>query len=134
MEIRLLPEKGGDGTIHGITVMNDTGSSILTILDVDLPHLGDWTFYHGFAWNIEIADAAGPVESLKSLYVQVRLVHQDHTPWTKWVTELAIIRPIVPGIARLSGRGIREHFFFATTPGNNFVAVSRTKHDLKSLL
>jgi hypothetical protein len=34
-----MPELGGDGTIHGILALNDTGSNMLTVYDVDLLYL-----------------------------------------------------------------------------------------------
>jgi hypothetical protein len=41
MLLRLIPELGGDGTIYGIILLNDTGSDIMTLLTTDLPQLGN---------------------------------------------------------------------------------------------
>jgi hypothetical protein len=48
MELRLVPEYGGDGTSHGITALNDTGSNILTVFDIDFLYLGAYQFYSGW--------------------------------------------------------------------------------------
>jgi hypothetical protein len=39
MLLRLTPTLGGDGTVYGIIAMNDTGSDILSLFTIDLPHL-----------------------------------------------------------------------------------------------
>jgi hypothetical protein len=55
-------------------------------------------------------------------------------PWSNWIDECAIVKPALPGIIRLSGTGIRNKLYIATTPGNNFLTVSATKGGLTSLL
>ena len=52
------------------------------------------------------------------LAVQVQLVRNDLSPWSEWIDETAIIRPLVPGILRLSGVGIRQELHSGTAPGN----------------
>lgn len=32
MQVRLCPGLGGDGTMHGINIINDTGSTLLTTI------------------------------------------------------------------------------------------------------
>lgn len=41
MLLRLMSQRGGDGTAHGVITMNDTGSDVLTLFDMDMPHLGN---------------------------------------------------------------------------------------------
>ena len=41
MLVRLTPALGGDGTVHGIIAMNDTGSDLLTLFNTDLALLGN---------------------------------------------------------------------------------------------
>ena len=36
--------------------------------------------------------------------------------WGDWIEELAVLREIVPGVARLSGGRIRNHFFLGLVP------------------
>lgn len=134
MELRLIPFKGGDGTVHGITVMNDTGSSILSLFDIDMHQLGDLSQYTGYAPPVEVVTASGASEFLPCLVAQVRLVRQDLTPWTVWINEKAVFRRIIPGMTRLSGATIRDRLYFGTAPGNHFVAVAETKHGLNALL
>jgi hypothetical protein len=40
MLLGLIPGLGGDGTRYGVIAMNDTGSDVLTIFDVEMPLLG----------------------------------------------------------------------------------------------
>lgn len=74
MEVRLRPIFGGDGTRLGIFVLNDTGSSTLTILETDLGHLGNIDNYYGWCYDVYVTVANGTVERLHSLWVEVRFV------------------------------------------------------------
>jgi hypothetical protein len=67
------------------------------------------------------------------IYVQVRIVRDDNSPWSDWISEEAIVKPSGPGMPRLSGTRIRNALYFATTLGNNFLAVGTTKGGLTSL-
>ncbi|KAI9767226.1 MAG: hypothetical protein M1840_005826 [Geoglossum simile] len=133
MLLRLMPEFGGDGTVFGIIAMNDTGSTILTLFDVDLLHLGDIQGYAGWVGPVEINYANGAIDVYPTIRVQVQLVRDDNSPWSEWINEEAIVRPTAPGIPRLSGLGIRDVLYIATAPGNHFLAVSTTKGGLASL-
>src|SRR4051794_15201614 len=119
MLLRLIPHLGGDGTVCGIIAMNDTGSEILTMFDVDLPFLGNTQGYAGWGMPIAISGAGGIVGFFPRLSVEVQLVGDDNLPWSDWISEEAIVRPVAPGIHRLSGYGIREAFYFATGSGNH---------------
>jgi hypothetical protein len=134
MLLRLIPELGGDGTVWGIIAMNDTGSDTLTIFDVEMPHLGVYQGYAGWPGPVVIVGAGGVVGTFPSIAVQVQLVKDDNTPWSDWIDEDAIVRPVVPGVPRLSGSGIREALYLATGPGNHVLAASTTKGGLASLL
>lgn len=134
MHLGLTLAKGGDGTIWGIIVMNDSGSDALTIFDTDLLQLGGVGAYRGWCGIADISSANGAVDHCLLVMVEVQLVQDDLTPWTPWIEELAIVRQVQPGLLRLSGAGIRERLYFGTAPGNHFVAVSSTKGGLPSLL
>jgi hypothetical protein len=134
MLLRLLPEQGGDGTISGIIVMNDTGSDVLTLFNTDLAELGNIQAYAGWLGMAAISGANGAIDWCPMLAVQVQLVRNDLSSWSEWIDETAIIRPLVPGILRLSGVGIREQLYFGTAPGNATLAVSATKCGLSNLL
>ncbi|KAI9781392.1 MAG: hypothetical protein M1839_005986 [Geoglossum umbratile] len=109
--MKLTPGLGGDGTVYGITAMNDTGSDVLTIFDVEMPHLGIYQGYAGWLGPVMIVGAGGVVGIYPKIRVQVQLVRDDNTPWSDWVTEDAMVRPIAPGVPRLSGLGIREALY-----------------------
>jgi hypothetical protein len=68
------------------------------------------------------------------IVVEVQLVGNGNIPWSNWIDECAIVKLALPGIIRLSGTGIRNKLYIATTPGNNSLAVSATKGGLTSLL
>ena len=134
MLLRLIPHLGGDGTVYGIIAMNDTGSDILTIFDVDMPYLGNSQGYAGWVGPVMISGAGGVVGVYPKINVQVQLVRDDNSPWSDWIAEEAIVRPVGPGIPRLSGFGIREVLYLATGPGTNTLAVSATKGGLITML
>ena len=135
MEIRLHPEKGGDGTIHRIAVVHDTGSTVMCILDTDLAQLGSLRTFTGTLGDKSVVNASGVHETFPRIWLQVHLLNDDHQAiMQSWVSEIAIIRPAGPGVPRLSGSLIRNTFLFATPLGNRFTAVSTSKTGLNSLL
>jgi len=134
MLVRLKPQRGGDGTIHGIIAMNDTGSDILTLFDTDLLHLGNIQGYTGWPGPVAVGNANGTVGVYPLIHVQVQMVRNDCSPWSDWIDELAIVRPAAPGVPRLSGVAIRNFLYFGTAPGNHSLAVSATRGGLTSLL
>lgn len=134
MLLRLIPELGGDRTIHGIIALNDTGSNILTLFEDDFPFLGNRAGYSGWLQPAQVADANGNEQFFPCIRVQVQMVRDDNTPWGDWMEETAIVRVGVPNVPRLSGPGIRAHLYFATAPGNHTIAVASTKGGLVSLL
>src|SRR5271163_4247257 len=70
MLVRLKPQRGGDGTIHGIIAMNDTGSDILTLFDTDLLHLGNIQGYTGWPGPVAVGNANGTVGVYPLIHVQ----------------------------------------------------------------
>jgi hypothetical protein len=80
MLLRLIPELGGDETVCGVIAMNDTGSDVLTIFDVDMPHLGDCQGYAGWVGPVMIVGAGGVVSVYPKIHVQVQLVRNDNSP------------------------------------------------------
>lgn len=129
----MLTELGGDGSRVGIRVINDTGSSVLTILNTDLMYLGNLQAYYGWSGDVFVTVANGNVERLHSLWVEIRfLVPETLEPWGPWILEQAVIR--VDAIDRLSGSGMRQHLFFGTSPLNAHVAVATTKYGMTSII
>ncbi|KAI9775756.1 MAG: hypothetical protein M1839_000884 [Geoglossum umbratile] len=103
MLVRLIPELGGDGTIHGIIAMNDTGSDILTLFDTDMACLGPSLGYHAWVGAVAITTANGAVDMCLSICVEIQLVRDDNSPWSDWIIEQAIVRRASPNVPRLSG-------------------------------
>ena len=98
MLLRLIPDQGGDGTVHGIIAMNDTGSDILSLFDTDMPHLGNLQGYAGWLGNIAIRFANGAINIYPKILVEVQLVRNDDSPWSDWIEEEAIVQPLRPGL------------------------------------
>ena len=134
MLLRLTPGHGGDGTVYGIIAMNDTGSDMLTLFNTDLPRLENIQGYNGWQLPTGIIDANGTTTVFQTILIQVRLVRDDNTPWSDWIDELALVKPLGPNITRLTGIGIRNVLYIGTAPGNHLLAVSATKGGLTSLL
>jgi hypothetical protein len=129
-----MPNQGGDGTVHAVIAMNDTGSNVLSLFDTDMPYLGNLQGYAGWLGNTMIRYANGTVNMRPMILVQVQLVRDDNSPWSEWIEERAILQPLSPGVPRLSGVGIRRALYLATAPGNHFLAAAATKGGLASLL
>ena len=134
MFLRLMPHQGGDGTVHGIIAMNDTGSDILSLFHSDMQHLGNIQWYTGWQGVIGILCANGIINHYPKIEVEDQLVRDDNTPWSDWFREVAIVQPSRPGLSRLSGYGIRNALYLGTSPGNHSLAVATTKGGLASLL
>ena|SRR5438045_8577502 len=134
MFLRLMPHRGGDGTVHGIIAMNDTGSDILSLFHSDMQHLGNIQGYAGWQGVIGILCANGTINHYTKIEVEVQLVRDDNTPWSDWFREVAIVQPDSPGLSRLSGYGIRNALYLGTSPGNHSLAVATTNGGLASLL
>jgi len=134
MLLRLIPGHGGDGTVYGITVLNDTGSDAMTVFTTDLLQLGNMQGYTGWHTPTPILDASGNQTVFQTILVQVQLVRNDNTPWGNWIQESAIVKQALAFVPRLSGPAIRGVLYFGTAPGNNVLAVAATKGGMASLL
>ena len=134
MRVRLIPEQGGDGTVHHITVLNDTGSSRLSLRDTDLQYLGNSEGYNGWLGHTAVRKASGTINRYRRLLLQFQLVREDDSPWSDWIDERALVKPVAPGVPRLSGNRIRDVMYLGTAPGNHFLAVAATKGGMTSLL
>jgi hypothetical protein len=80
MLVRLMPIHGGDGTVHRITVIYDTGSNILTLFTTDLLQLGNTQGYNGWRRSTRTTDANGTVTVYRTILVQVQLLRDDSIP------------------------------------------------------
>lgn len=134
MQVRLDPARGGEGIITGVSVINDTGSNIMVIFHDDLARLGRTSYFNGWTGTVDVGDASGRLEKFQRILLQVRLVNRQHEPITDWMDEYAICKPGGPNMPRVTGFAIRQHLFFATPPGNNYVAVGTDKAGIMSLI
>jgi hypothetical protein len=132
MLLRLTSDHGGDGTVHGIIAMNDTGSDMLTLFNADLAVLGNIQGYSSWQVPTGVIDANGTTTVFPTIVVQVRLVREENTPWGNWVNEVAIVKQLGPNVPQLSGIGIRGHWYIGTAPGNHLLAVGTTEGGLNT--
>jgi len=68
MLLRLTPAFGGDGTVHGIIAMNDTGSNYLTLFNTDLALFGNIHGYLGCVLPTAIIDASGTITLFPTIF------------------------------------------------------------------
>jgi hypothetical protein len=101
MLLRLMPNRGGDGTVHGIITMNDIGSDVLSLFYSNLQYLGNRQGYTGWRGVIPISYVNGAIQYYARIKVEVQLVRDDNIPWSDWIEELAIVKPDSPGLLRL---------------------------------
>lgn len=125
-----------------ITVLNDTGSSTLTLFMSDLltmglvpgPNIRDGS-YRGFTEPVDM-NTSGGQSTRYGLVVECRVVRMDRIPLTHWYWELATVYPsnIPTNVPRLSGENMRRLLYFATAPGQAPLYVSQKKTGLANLL
>jgi hypothetical protein len=122
-----MPQRGGDGTVHGIIAMNDTGSNILSLFHSDIQHLGNIQEYDGWAGVASVSCASGAINNYPMIDVEVQLVRDDNTAWSDWFEEAAMVQPDSPGQLRLSGCEIRDVLYLGTSPGNHSLPLLQLK-------
>jgi hypothetical protein len=108
------------------------------MFDTDWAFLGDLHNYYGGGSFICVRNANGGVTFLRSVYLRVRLVHRDGSPWSSWWIEDAIVREVLPGrvSTRLSGKGLAKSnlFYIGVAPGAQVLSVTTTKGGMSSQL
>ncbi|KAJ5908369.1 hypothetical protein N7495_001051 [Penicillium taxi] len=118
--MRIPLRANGNSTImHNIIMYNDTGSNVLTVFASDLQR------------QTLSADGANYQTSL-SIEIQVQTTGSEE--FTPWFEENCVFRRDDPSTARLSGAAMRDHLYFATTPGNQRLYVAQKKTRLFSIL
>ncbi|OJD22448.1 hypothetical protein ACJ73_06202 [Blastomyces percursus] len=95
-----------------VTMLNDTGSSILTVFDTD------------------IAALIIPPTYIGKSFVEIQLLDPQGSAVSDWILEEGIITPSVSGVTRLSGDGIRQSLYFAIAPGNRHLYVAEKRNDI----
>lgn len=118
--MRLSPNLGGDGTAMRVLLLNHTGSTSQSIFQSDLSTLGLTPQYGGLGNMVPVITANGQVDQ-RSIWIQVQLVRADGTSVSDWIDEMGIISTAEPATMRLTGDLIRNHLYFATAPGNQYL-------------
>ncbi|RHZ68958.1 hypothetical protein CDV55_104354 [Aspergillus turcosus] len=116
---RLVNVYGGHANLTiSRRIANDTGSSVQTIFVSDLVELQyNAQTYAGNLGVAFIGTASAPVLRQR-IEIELQILNGQGETMTPWFPEVAVIVPDGPGLARLSGRAMRNHIYFATAPGN----------------
>ncbi len=130
--MRLILALGGNGTVINVTILNDTGSTIQTVFRNDLIAMGAHLVqYHGYGHIVQIGTANGNVNG-RSIWVETRIM--NGTGASDWFFELGVIMPQGQISTRLTGSQIRNHFYFATAPGNQHLYIAEKKNGIVAQL
>ncbi|KAL1966567.1 hypothetical protein VTN77DRAFT_3978 [Rasamsonia byssochlamydoides] len=96
--MRLIPNLGGTGAAVNVSILNDTGSTIQSVLQTDLAAMGLNPQYGGLGPPVVVQTANGPVNR-QSIFVELQLMRADGTVASEWIRELGLITP--PGAAQM---------------------------------
>ena len=114
--------------------MNDTGSSIQTLLSPDLSALGyNQHTYRGHRGIADLETANGVIHR-RRIVVETQIIMADGTAITPWFRQNAVALPQLGIQCRLSGRAMRNHLYFATAPGNANLFVAQKKNGITTQL
>ncbi|KAK6526536.1 hypothetical protein TWF694_005119 [Orbilia ellipsospora] len=95
---------GGGLAILPIQVLDDTGSTHLTLYPSDVQLLGYTQTMLNLVSPISLTSSQGLVGPFPFVWVDCRLLDQDSAqPIGPWFLETAIVSPMIPGVPRLSG-------------------------------
>lgn len=104
---------------------------MMNVLQSDLTAMGiKRTSYTGYGPPVNITTANGDIRR-PTLTLQIQLRDENGTPASQWFREEAAI---IRNGDRLSGESIRDQFYFATAPGNEFLYIAEKKNGLMGLL
>lgn len=107
MRLRLIPDLLGDGTIWAVSVLNDIGSTTMSIFDTDLARLGEGfksiispaqPLYSGF--KSTVAELGIPRSSAQM--APLTFVGHYCWRWSGWIEERAIVRIVHPKVSHAS--------------------------------
>jgi len=87
--------------------------------------------YGGLFGQVIVGTAGGAVR-LHQLYIEMQITKADGTALTPWYLETAVVNP--QATSRLSGKGMRNHLYFATAPGNTALYVAVKKNGIMTQL
>ncbi|KAM5441464.1 hypothetical protein MferCBS31731_003535 [Microsporum ferrugineum] len=126
---RIKPIFSPPSSSINVTMLNDTGSNMLTVFDTDLIALAIPPTYAGFGSYVSMSTAGGQVQR-QHIVVEVQLLDSQGNPVSDWILEHGIVTPATLGTSRLSGDGMRQHLYFATAPGNTHLYVAEKKNGI----
>ncbi|OAT00265.1 uncharacterized protein BDCG_16552 [Blastomyces dermatitidis ER-3] len=115
--IRPIPGLLSSSLSITVTMLNDTGSDVLTVFDTDLTALAIPPTYEGFGTYVSVSTPNGIIIR-QQVIVDIQLLDSQGNPVSDWIREEGVITPAALGVGRLSGDGIRQSLYFATAPGN----------------
>jgi len=131
---RLVAEYGGDPNITtNVTILNDTGSNAQTIFRADLHNLlYNPQTYQGYRGVVRVTTAGGVVLR-EQIEIEMQVLKADGTGVSPWFREIGLVAPQALQF-RLSGNAMRNHLYFATSPGNGILFVARKKNGIMAQL
>ncbi|KAL2359239.1 hypothetical protein RJZ56_007915 [Blastomyces dermatitidis] len=131
--IRPIPGLLSSSLSITVTMLNDTGSDVLTVFDTDLTALAIPPTYEGFGTYVSVSTPNGIIIR-QQVIVDIQLLDSQGNPVSDWIREEGVITPAALGVGRLSGDGIRQSLYFATAPGNQHLYVAEKKNGIVKVL
>ena len=123
-------DHGGGGRILFGSMINDTGSNVLTLYPSEVRAMALPQNYTGWGEIVSIMTANGIIRRRK-IIIQIRILSSDpyQTPLSDWINEEAIVTLDDGAMQfdRLSGGLMRSKLFFATAPGSDKLYVANNK-------
>lgn len=92
----------------------------------DLTSLGITKQNYRWAGQVTVMTANKSIER-DWLQVDIQLRNQNGAPVSEWIMEDVAVVDDGDDVDRLSGEQIRNHLYFATSPGNQYLYISDTK-------
>ena len=132
MRITIPVALGGNGTIRPVAVLNDTGSSVMTLFSYEAHQLG-WQPALFPAQQIQIQSAYG-ISLQPCIRVLARVYDYNGSAITDWFGEWVVLRNYTGIEIRLSGANVRNHLYIGTAPRLPNVYMAQTKTHLARIL
>lgn len=131
MSISPIPGSGLNGFIQEY-VLNDTGSNVLSIRQIQANQLGITNpNYLGYLGLYPVRTADG-IQQRVSTMVQILLHDDNGNALGTWIREDAVVVPDAMDL--LSGTNMRAEFYFATPKANDMLVIAKTRNALTQAL
>ena len=134
MAIRAKPGmNGSEGFQITRSVLNDTGSTAMSLSRLDAQLLGVSRENYDMRMRlVNIKTQNGILRDVLYVKVEIDLMKQGQGIG-EWFEEDAYIGSFPPGHCLVSGRKMRDHYYFATAPGNSKLLITKHKASLMTL-